>query len=86
MGIWQALLTTGRKARMTVQTADWDQVGQIWALFPMMLIVMVLTMSYKLLDKVLEPETLQAVSPVAETALLTKGSGIKALLPPGGSR
>ena len=70
---------------MTVQAADWDWVGQIWALFPMMLIFMVLTMSYKLLDKVLEPETLQAVRPVAETALLAKGSGIKAL-PPGGSR
>lgn len=61
------------------QVAGWDWVGQIWALFPIMLIFMTLTLSYKLLDKVLEPQTLQAVRPVAETALLAKGGGMKAL-------
>ena len=70
---------------MTTQLAGWEWVGQIWALFPMMVIFMVLTMSYKLLDKMLAPETLREVRPVAETALLARGGGMRAL-PPGGSR
>ena len=54
----------------------------MWALFPLMLVFMVLTMAYKISSKALEPEVLREISPIAEQAALAKAGG-KYLLPGG---
>jgi hypothetical protein len=60
---------------VSVTPASWEAIGQLYALFPMMLIFMVLGMSFRLINQALKPETLRELKPIAETALMAKGSG-----------
>jgi len=64
--------------QLTTQPASWEWIGQIWALFPVMLVFAVLFMAFKTANKVLEPEVLREVRPIAEEAVRAKA------LPAGG--
>ena len=55
---------------------------EIWALMPLMILMMILVMVFKLISKILEPEVLREVRPIAEEIALAK-VGRKALTPGG---
>jgi len=44
---------------ITVTPQQWDVIGMMWALFPMMLIFMVLGMAFRTANQALKPETLR---------------------------
>ena len=64
--------------QQTVAPAVWE----VYALLPAMIIFMVLTMAFKLVSRVTQPEFIHAVAPIAEQAVAAR-TGRKAL-PPGG--
>ena len=64
--------------QQTVAPAVWE----VYALLPAMIIFMVLTMAFKLVSRVTEPEFIREVRPIAEEVAAAR-TGRKAL-PPGG--
>ncbi len=59
---------------------QWDVVGAIWALFPLMLVFMVLGGVEKLVSQVLQPETLRAAGETAKAVAPLVGPAPAALL------
>jgi len=64
-----------QQSTISITPASWEAIGQLYALLPMMLILMVLGMVSRTVSQALKPETLRELRPMAETALLAKGGG-----------
>lgn len=56
---------------LTVQPASWELAEQIWALSPLIVLVMV----FSLLKSLFKPEVLKEVIPIAEKVAVAKAMG-----------